>query len=225
MHLNSELLFRKYLLSYFTDNLKVLEIGPTFGQSSYQNIVNNFLIEWHTIDFETSQFIGSSVKSLTYKLKSPYSFPIKDELYDIVLSGQVIEHVAKPWIWLKELKRITKPGGYIITINPVSWPYHEAPIDCWRIYPSGIAALAEETGLLVELCLFDSLEKGQILTRDSFSKFIPGKSYNYTSDSKNIVITIRWNKFIRHIPFLKKFLNMPIEVAFDCISILRKCEK
>ncbi len=145
MHLNSELLFRKYLLPYFKDNLKVLEIGPSCGPSSYQSILNNILIEWHTIDFETSSFIGSSVQNLTYKLKSPYIFPIEDELYDIVLSGQVIEHVEKPWIWIKELKRITKPGGYIITINPVSWPYHEAPVDCWRIYPSGIRALAEET--------------------------------------------------------------------------------
>ena len=225
MHLNSELLFRKYLLPYFKDNLKVLEIGPSCGPSSYQSILNNIIIEWHTIDFETSSFIGSSVQNLTYKLKSPYIFPIEDELYDIVLSGQVIEHVEKPWIWLKELKRITKPGGYIITINPVSWPYHEAPVDCWRIYPSGIRALAEETGLSVEFCVFESLEKEQILIRDPFSKFIPGQSYNYSAESKVIAFTFRWNKFIKCFPYLKKYLIMPIEVAFDCLSILKKGEK
>jgi hypothetical protein len=222
MHLNSELLFREYLLPHFKDNFKVLEIGPSGIPSTYQKIVNNSLIEWNTIDFGNSTFIGTSVESLTYKLITPYNFPIEDELYDIVLSGQVIEHVEKPWIWLKELKRITKTKGYIFTINPVSWPYHEAPIDCWRIFPSGMLGLAEDAGLSVELCLFKSLEKEQIMIRDPFSKFIPGKSYNYSSKSKWISLTFSWNKIIRHLPFFKNFLIIPIEVAFDCVSILKK---
>ena len=42
---------------------------------------------------------------------------------------------------MKEVARVVKPDGLVITIAPVSWPYHAAPIDCWRVYPAGLNAL------------------------------------------------------------------------------------
>ncbi len=47
----------------------------------------------------------------------------------------------------EELSRVVRPGGYIVTVNPVSWPYHEAPIDCWRVFPDGMQALLDDAGL------------------------------------------------------------------------------
>jgi len=223
MHLNSELLFKKYFIQHFRENFKVLEIGPSGGTpTTYQKLVNNSLIEWDTIDFEDSIYIGSSVKNLTYKLDNPYIFPIRDEYYDIVLSGQVIEHVAKPWKWLKEIKRVTKNNGVIMMISPISWPYHEAPVDCWRIYPSGIKAIADEIGLSVELCLFESLEKELLLTKYPYLKFVPGQSFNYLAESKNVPYIITFNRIVKYVPFFGKKLKIPIEIAFDCVSILKK---
>src|ERR1700753_2018202 len=110
MHLNSELLFEKYGLPYFKDNCSVLEIAPASFPSRYQALVNNPTIKWETIDFVSTEYIDKeAVNNLTYELKSPYSFPLADNTYDIVLSGQVLEHVEKIWIWLKELKRVAKP--------------------------------------------------------------------------------------------------------------------
>ena len=222
MHLNSELLFCKYASPYFKEKCKVLEIGPLGFPSAYQKIINNPAITWHTIDFEGSNFIDTAVSKLTYKLESAYHFPVEDESYDIVLSGQVIEHVGKIWMWLKELKRVTKINGIIITINPVSWPYHEAPIDCWRIFPAGIKALAEEVELNVELCLFESLEKEHILKKDLKSKFIPGQAYNYHISPNRINALIRWNKAIRKLPLLRRHFEIPIEISYDTVSILKK---
>jgi len=76
MHLNSELLFRKYAVPFFKDKIKVLEIGPAGFPSAYQKIIGNTNIEWHTIDFEDTIFIESAVHQLTYKLNSPYDFPV-----------------------------------------------------------------------------------------------------------------------------------------------------
>jgi SAM-dependent methyltransferase len=222
MHLNSELLFRKYLQSFFKENYKILEIGPSGFPSAYEKIVDNSSIEWHTIDFGNTKYIDSAINNLTYKLIDPYNFPVEDEMYDIVLSGQVIEHVEKIWVWLREIKRVLKKGGLVITINPVSWPYHEAPIDCWRIFPNGINAIADEVGLSVELSLFESLEAKQILYKDRNSKLIPGQSYNYETPKKRINNIILWNKIIRKIPKLGKLLQIPIEIAYDTISVLKK---
>jgi SAM-dependent methyltransferase len=128
-----------------------LEIGPNKFPSTYQEIVDNDTITWETLDiFECS--------NLTYVAANEYEFPIPDETFDIVLSGQVIEHVRKIWIWMKELSRVCKRGGWVITVNPVSWRYHEAPIDCWRIYPEGMKALYDEAGLEATVSECESLE-------------------------------------------------------------------
>jgi SAM-dependent methyltransferase len=223
MHLNSGLLFKKYAPSFFKENMKVLEIGPASFPSPYQTLIGNKSIQWDTIDFASSDYIDpSAINNLTYQLKSLYEFPFADNSYDIVISGQVLEHVEKIWVWMKELKRITKPGGHIITINPVSWPYHEAPIDCWRAFPSGIKALASEVGLDVDLCLFESLEEADILRKDPKAVVIPGRSYKYFVSPKKIDIIIRWNKSIRRVPKFRNYLQIPIEAAFDTISILKK---
>jgi SAM-dependent methyltransferase len=137
VHLNSKLLFQKYALPYFSDGMRVLEIGPDGSPSTYQKLVNKPGITWHTIDmFDSPQ--------LTYRNRDEYCFPIEAASYDLVLSAQVIEHVRKIWKWMAEVSRVCRPGGTIITINPVSFRYHEAPIDCWRIYPDGMKALYDE---------------------------------------------------------------------------------
>ncbi len=151
MHLNSQLIFAKHALSCFRDGMRVLEIGPDGFPSTYRKIVNNSTLQWDTLDIFEDQ-------RLTYRAKGDYDFGIPSNTYDIVFSGQVIEHVRKTWLWMPEVARVCKPGGIVITINPVSWGYHEAPIDCWRIYPEGMKSLYDEAGLQVDLSVAESLE-------------------------------------------------------------------
>ena len=56
----------------------------------------------------------------------------------------------------------------MITIAPVSWPYHEDPVDCWRIYPDGLRALYDEVGLRTELALCEGLEPPPDLSREKW---------------------------------------------------------
>lgn len=223
MHLNSELLFSKYAKPFFKDKMRILEIGPAGYPSAYENLVNKKSIEWHTMDFGDSSFIDNAADNLTYKLIFPTVFPIQSDQYDIVLSGQVIEHVDVIWKWIEESKRILRPGGILIIINPVSWPYHEAPIDCWRIYPDGIKALAKFYNLSIEISKFESLEKEFLLKYDKSLTFIGGKSFNYPPDKAKITIKkIKINRILRFLRILNKQTQFPVEVAFDTISILRK---
>ncbi len=151
MHLNSQLLLKKHGLHLFRPGVKVLEIGPDNHPSSFRKLIGDVAMQWDTIDiFEDPR--------LTFRTNGEYSFPIPDNTYDIVVSGQVVEHVRKTWVWIKELARVCKPGGAVLTINPVSWGYHEAPIDCWRIYPEGMKTLHEEAGLKTELSTSEALE-------------------------------------------------------------------
>lgn len=195
MHLNSLLLYQKYALPLLKPEQRLLEVGPNLNPNSdYQKVTPKGPIRWETIDLYAHP-------GITYQATGEYSFPLPDDTFDVVLSGQVIEHVRKPWIWMKELARVCRPGGMVITINPVSWPYHEAPVDCWRIYPEGHRALAEESGLTVELAEFACLE---LL---GYKRKRPG-----TTTTRRTW----WSVAIR------KALGLRVEGAFDAICIARK---
>jgi SAM-dependent methyltransferase len=213
MHLNSELLFRAYAKSLFRDNLRVLEVGPAGIPSTYQKIVNNPTITWHTLDLE--QTFGG----ITYVSSKEYDYPVESESYDLIISGQVIEHVRKIWQWMAELKRIVKPDGLVIIVNPVSWPYHAFPVDCWRIFPEGMKALSEEVGLELVECSYESLEAAHFA--GTYTPTIPGQSYAYFDLSRRIRLIKMWNACVHFIPVVR-LLKVPVEVAYDTISILKK---
>src|SRR5207249_2288419 len=147
--------FEKHAMSYFKPGLRVLEIGPDKLPSSYHEIVGDDSIQWETLDMSS---YASAQGAMTYSTTSEYTFPIPDNSFDVVLSGQVIEHVRKIWLWVREVARVCKVGGVVITINPVNWPFHEYPIDCWRIYPDGMKSLYDDAGLRTELSVFESLQ-------------------------------------------------------------------
>jgi len=151
MHANSILIFEKYALKYFRPNMRILEIGPDKFPSSYKTIVGIDSINWDTLDIYKNP-------NLTYSATEELHYPIQDNQYDIILSGNVLEHVPKVWIWIKELARICKEGGLIITVNPVYLGYHPHPVDCWRAFPEGMKALYEEAGIKVILLLYETLD-------------------------------------------------------------------
>ena len=53
--------------------------------------------------------------------------------YDVLISGQVMEHVRRPWEWLAQLKPHFR--RYICIIAPNTWHEHRYPLDTYRYYP------------------------------------------------------------------------------------------
>src|SRR5262249_52948922 len=135
------------------DHHRVLEIGPDVFPSTFCGCCDRLDSQWDYLDLYEHP-------ELTYSASDPYNYPIANDFYDVVISANVMEHVPKIWTWVRELVRITKKGGLIITIIPTSWPHH-AP-DCWRIYPDGMRALLEDVGLTIEFVTWGSLENPEI---------------------------------------------------------------
>ena len=69
--------------------------------------------------------------------------------FDLVISGQAMEHCEFFWIVFQEIFRVLKPNGYICIIAPSSGPEHRYPVDCWRFYPDGMRAICKFVGLEV----------------------------------------------------------------------------
>ena len=201
MHKNSMSLYVKYAAQYVSPGTRVLEIGPDKNPSTYQGLSPAGVSAWETIDFA-----GRTDIELTHRQASEYSFPMPDNSYDVVVSGQVIEHVKKVWRWMPELARVCKPGGYVITINPVTYHYHEAPVDCWRIYPEGMKALCEDSGLDVVLSKWESV------SIESLRKVLPDLFFR----------TMVFPRMSGVFDMLSRVIKTPADGAFDTVTIARK---
>lgn len=67
------------------------------------------------------------------------------KIYDVVISGSTMEHVKRPWDWLKNLTKYF--SKYICIIAPHRWREHRFPIDTYRYYPDGMRDLFEYAGI------------------------------------------------------------------------------
>ena len=64
-----------------------------------------------------------------------------DTSVDVVLSLQVLEHVEDAAQYLREAKRILKPGGLLWLTTHGMWPYHPTPDDYHRWTLAGLRRL------------------------------------------------------------------------------------
>lgn len=87
--------------------------------------------------------------------------------FDVVISGQCVEHVRKPWKWIKGVASLAKPGGLIWITGPNTYPFHEFPIDCWRLWPDGMRALFDEAGLVAVDAFYNGTETVGVATKRS----------------------------------------------------------
>jgi SAM-dependent methyltransferase len=69
------------------------------------------------------------------------SLPIEDGSFDVVLCTQVLEHCDDPAQAVRELRRVTAPGGRVLaSTHGVQW-YHPSPVDYWRWTHEGLRRL------------------------------------------------------------------------------------
>lgn len=79
-------------------------------------------------------------------MERPYRLPQRTNSVDVVVSGQVFEHIPYFWASMFEVARILKPGGIFLMSVPSRGHKHMF-VDCWRVYSDGIRAMAAFTGL------------------------------------------------------------------------------
>jgi SAM-dependent methyltransferase len=95
------------------------------------------------------EYVGLDIqpgRNVDIVAEDPYKWPLEEE-FDIVISGQTLEHCKYFWLVFAEMVRVTKPGGYICVIAPKIQKQHRHPVDCWRFLPDGMEVLAEYAGV------------------------------------------------------------------------------
>jgi SAM-dependent methyltransferase len=74
------------------------------------------------------------------------ALPIDDGSFDIVLCTQVLEHVDDPAQAVRELRRVTAPGGRVLASTHGVMLYHPNPQDLWRWTHTGLERLFRDAG-------------------------------------------------------------------------------
>jgi SAM-dependent methyltransferase len=146
MHATSRLKMEAFLKVYAGDSKgkTVLDVGSrgvNQGVYTYKASTDRYGLAYTGLDFEA----GYNVDLVP---ANPYIWTeLKDEQFDLVISGQAFEHNPFMWVTFCEIARVLKKGGIAFVIAPSSGNVHRYPYDCWRYYPDSWATLCALTGL------------------------------------------------------------------------------
>jgi SAM-dependent methyltransferase len=116
---------------------RVLDVGC--GIKPYEAIFAPFAASYVGVDpveNPRAEFRGS-VEAL----------PVEDGSFDVVLCNQVLEHCDDPAQAVRELRRVTAPGGRVLASTHGVMSYHPSPTDYWRWTHAGLAKLFTENAV------------------------------------------------------------------------------
>jgi SAM-dependent methyltransferase len=130
------------------------------------------------------EFISPRIKTLVaypqYDLHT-VSDHFKNE-FDFFLFNQTIEHLFNPFLAIKQIYEIVKPGGYVFTSVPTLNIPHMTPIHFNGFTPMGLAMLFKTAG-------FEITEIGQWGNFDYITKLWSNHSWpGYNKLNKNNVV-------------------------------------
>ena len=93
-----------------------------------------------------SEYVGVDVvANPAAELLGPVeALPVADASFDVVLCTQVLEHADDPAQAVRELRRVTAPGGRVLASTHGVQVYHPSPVDYWRWTHTGLRRLFEE---------------------------------------------------------------------------------
>jgi SAM-dependent methyltransferase len=83
-------------------------------------------------------------------VNTPYRWAeVPTDSFDVVISGQCLEHSEFFWETLREMTRVLREGGLMCLIVPNGFAEHRYPVDCYRFFTDGMVAMARYVQLEV----------------------------------------------------------------------------
>lgn len=129
---------------YMYERIEAALAGPLSGKilgiSGIEKIAH--LIDSHHAEITAADYPAVDMQSMPYAANG----------FDVVVSDQVIEHLAAPTKAVSECQRVLRPGGVAIITSCFLNPLHPSPNDYWRFSPEGLAELFAADGWEVLDC-------------------------------------------------------------------------
>lgn len=137
MHDNSHKIFRDFiardLIPRGFKSGAVLDVGSMDVNGSYRAYFPAPAWRYHGIDIAEGPGVDQIVPDTgRWSLK---------RRFDVVVCGQTLEHVARPWILMETVGRHLRTGGLLFLAAPFAWDHHSYPKDCYRYAPNGLRVM------------------------------------------------------------------------------------
>ena len=134
---------REYLEPRQKEPLTIVDLGSHDINGCYRSLFAR--PPWRYIGVDLAP--GENVDLI---LRNPYDWSeLLPESTDVIVAGQTLEHTEFFWETIKQIARTLKPGGLCCILVPSSGPEHRFPLDCRRMFPHGLRALARYARLEV----------------------------------------------------------------------------
>lgn len=121
---------------------RILDFGSyiNVGQvAHHRSLLSGYRCEVIGVDIQAG-------RNVDIVMRRPYRIPLRSNSQDVVITGQVFEHIPFPWASILEIARVLKPQGYLFLTAP-SRGHHHSSYDLWRYYPDSMRALAAHADL------------------------------------------------------------------------------
>ncbi|MBT8196101.1 MAG: class I SAM-dependent methyltransferase [Bacteroidia bacterium] len=135
--------FLKKQRSLVKANSVLIDVGA--GLSPYYSIFSELVGKYISVDMEESLPKDES-RAIEQRIGMAEKLPLDDEIADVVMSNQVLEHVLDPIKSAEESYRVLKKGGVFIGSVPHISPVHLEPYDFRRYTDLGLKQLLENVG-------------------------------------------------------------------------------
>ncbi|WP_291949971.1 class I SAM-dependent methyltransferase [Campylobacter sp.] len=159
---NAHIEVRRYFAKYIDDKKEIkntyLEIGPGHGEFFVKAIRSNKFNQYYGIDISpiSCQMSKDMVKNQVNTLDK-CEFICKDftkcefdNKADLVVMGEVLEHVENPLVFMKNVKKLLSNDGEIFATIPINAP----AIDHIYLFshPDEVKKILDEAGLKIKTC-------------------------------------------------------------------------
>jgi SAM-dependent methyltransferase len=134
MHQSSYNKMTELLKQFVAPGKKVIDVGATKTMWNYGEAVKENGNVYKTLDWGTNA---------DYEVNSYDWSHIPKQEFDVVISGQALEHDKYFWKTLENIRSILKSGDLVIIILPSCGAIHRYPVDCWRFYPDCAESFSE----------------------------------------------------------------------------------
>jgi len=130
-------MMKKFIEKYLTKKLyKVADVGSYDVNGTFKPLLEQW--DYTGLDIEDGPNVDVVIE--------PYYFG--EEQYDVVVSGNCMEHVEDLVQWADAIKDIVKPNGLLCITTPFKINEHRHPVDCWRVMPDGMRFLFRDMEII-----------------------------------------------------------------------------
>lgn len=99
-------------------NKKILDIGCYDGTLLSMLPKGNFLFGCDANKYAVKEAKKKSIKTKNFYFDDAHSFPYESRFFDLIIAGEIIEHIYDTDFFLKDIYRLLKPSGYFLISTP-----------------------------------------------------------------------------------------------------------